>query len=169
MTITLRPYQNEAVAAIKKPLSERFWEKVIKGDSGECWIWTGALNEKGYGILGRGRRGMGTERAHRVSWMIHFGPIPKGLFVCHKCDNPQCTNPEHLFLGTVYENNADMLAKGRNVKGECSYSKLSLDQVREIRSRYKPGKITQLALAKEYGVSRSLIGLIVKGERWKDA
>lgn len=90
---------------------ERFLAKVdIRGD-GECWPWTGAVNDRGYGqcwISGR------MERAHRASYALSVGPIPDGLCVCHHCDVPSCCNPSHLFLGTIADNNADMVAKKRN-------------------------------------------------------
>jgi hypothetical protein len=84
----------------------RFWPKVRK-DRG-CWVWTGATTTTGYGRLSG-------QPAHRLSWEIHHGPIPAGLFVCHRCDNPGCVRPDHLFLGTHEANMADMVAKGRHV------------------------------------------------------
>lgn len=94
------------------PLSNdiaRFWSRVAKSDG--CWLWTGArFGPNGYGAVRFQKR---NSSAHRVSWMIHFGPIPDGLFVCHKCDNPPCCNPAHLFLGTIGDNTRDMIAKGR--------------------------------------------------------
>ena len=91
------------------PLERRFWDKVTMGDG--CWEWTGTRHSWGYGLLG-GRRKVHL-RAHRVSWEIHFGPIPAGLYILHHCDNPRCVRPDHLFLGTHRDNMADMVKKGR--------------------------------------------------------
>ena len=101
-------------------LEERFWPKVNKDGpihptlGTRCWLWTAGTNGHGYGAFhpGPGRRGMG--KAHRISWTIANGPIPDGLGVLHRCDNPPCVNPAHLFLGTDQENHRDMDAKGRH-------------------------------------------------------
>lgn len=96
----------------RRPLTDRFWEKVAKSDG--CWLWTGSRQRNGYGFLFAGtRKEPHPERAHRVSWRIHFGEIPDGLWVLHKCDNPPCVNPEHLFLGTRTDNMRDCARKGR--------------------------------------------------------
>jgi hypothetical protein len=167
-----------------RPLAERFWAMVVRSAPGECWSWSGATHEAGYGVLGRGGRSHGLARAHRVSWEIHHGPVPEGLWVLHKCDNPICTNPEHLFLGTAADNHADMRAKGRMVppprllgdrnprrirppKGELNgAAKLTDESVREIRRLYMPRVVTLADLATRFGVSESVVGAVVRGVRW---
>lgn len=90
---------------IPRSITERFWTKVVKHLKG-CWEWKGATHEFGYGRIDN-------QQAHRVSWRIHFGDIPNGLGVLHQCDNPPCTRPDHLFLGTPLDNSKDAVAKGR--------------------------------------------------------
>lgn len=100
------------MAALKLTLEQRFWAKVKKADG--CWLWTGAGSRKGeHGRIGIGGRSEGIALAHRLSWELHHGPVPDGFCVCHRCDNPPCVNPAHLFLGTKGDNNRDMYAKGR--------------------------------------------------------
>lgn len=91
---------------------DRFWSKVNKSGMDDCWEWTGALS-KGYGIMGDGISFCGERRAHRVSWTLLNGSIPRGMMVLHTCDNPRCVNPWHMKLGTHDENMRDMVSKGR--------------------------------------------------------
>lgn len=97
------------------PLTQRFWRKVERSDG--CWLWTGVRTGRGYGRIQQG--GLEKRKAllvHRLSWELHFGAIPAGLVVCHKCDVPLCVRPDHLFLGTQRDNIADCIAKGRSVR-----------------------------------------------------
>ncbi len=93
----------------------RFWDKVVKSD--ECWEWQGAHDPRGYGFIGAPGGGKNL-LAHRVSWELHNGAIPQGRYVLHRCDNPRCVRPDHLFLGTHADNMADRQAKGRQAQGD---------------------------------------------------
>ncbi len=148
----------------KKPLLERFYEKVNKTNT--CWLWTGARIEgMGYGILRRGTRNEGTILAHRLSWELSYGFIPKKMQVCHKCDNPICINPDHLFLGTQYDNIQDMISKSRdNTNGR---RKLSQHNIDNIRGKYLTGHYSLRSLAEIYGVGHKQIHRIVTFENWK--
>lgn len=151
----------------ERPLAERFWEKVKKSDG--CWGWTHSKNSKGYGRIGIGTwRDRRVGMAHRVSWELHYGPIPKGLCVCHRCDNPACVRPDHLFLGTKAENNIDMTLKGRRRNGTTNgeqhpCAKLSAAQVLEIRSAAG----SQQSIADRHGVSQVLVSQIKRLKIWK--
>jgi len=101
----------------KKSLVDRFWSK-FKRPKGKCWNWLASLDTSGYGLIreSHGSRNCSTtHKAHRLSWMLFNGPIPDGLYVLHKCDNPKCVNPGHLFLGTALDNAQDRDKKGRFV------------------------------------------------------
>lgn len=97
---------------MRRSLADRYWDKVIKAEIG-CWGWKAATNKDGYGLIGAGGSDGHMLLAHRVSWKIHFGEIPEGQCVLHRCDNPPCTNPDDLFLGTRKDNAVDSWAKGR--------------------------------------------------------
>lgn len=154
-------------------ITERFWAKVNK--SGECWEWTASLNT-GYGQFSFNGKNV---LSHRYSYVIHH-PLSIDLWehreicVCHRCDNPKCVNPAHLFLGSLAENNKDCKEKGRFiagglcVKGEKNGQvKLTETQVREIRDWWAAGGITQRKLAVEYGVTPQNICSIISRNAWK--
>lgn len=94
-----------------RPVADRLWEKIEVGSHWECWPRTGAHDSKGYGLL---KVQGAQQRAHRLVWEYTYGPIPDGLWVLHRCDNPPCCNPDHLFLGTNQDNQRDSVNKGRN-------------------------------------------------------
>ena len=98
---------------VARPLHERFWLKIPSRPILPCWRWSSYKDKDGYGKIVRDGGANGDVGAHRVSWEIHFGDIPEGLYVCHKCDNPECCNPTHLFLGTALDNSRDRERKGR--------------------------------------------------------
>lgn len=144
----------------------RFWEKVRKTDG--CWLWTANTNEFGHGKYWDGIR---VENAHRHSWRIHNGPIPDGLSVLHRCDVPDCVNPQHLFLGTQSDNIHDMMKKGRRgytgLRGEKNpHGKLDEAKVYEIRRRGDAGEPIYL-LAKEFRVGWTAVDRIVRRLNWK--
>lgn len=129
-----------------------------------CHVWIGGKTRKGYGSI---RVNNKTHRAHRVSYEEHIGPIPEGQFVLHKCDNPSCVNPEHLFLGTNQDNINDKCLKGRQscLKGSRNgNAKLTEDDIKVIRSI--KGR-SNSSIAREYGVTHVAIGDIVNRKRWQ--
>jgi hypothetical protein len=164
------------------PLVERFWARVQKTDT--CWLWTGGPSASGYGQIAYGRNQPGA--AHRVSWELHHGPIPDGLWVLHRCDVKLCVRPDHLFLGSALDNSRDMVRKGRSATGDRNGARLHPDrrastagehnprarltnaQVRSIRDRARAG-VPQRGLAAAYGVAESTVSRIVNRHGWEAA
>ena len=142
----------------------RFWEKVAQGEKGECWEWLAFCVPTGYGrfsFLGRQRP------AHRVSFAIANGETPAGFEVCHRCDNPGCVNPAHLFIGTHQENITDAKKKGRLPLGlDHPRGKLSPEQVTEIRELYAAGGTSLVKLGKRFDVDSKTIHGIVSGSSY---
>lgn len=149
----------------KKTLEERFWAKVATGEPAACWEWH-ATRRNGYGRIKVDGK---LKSAHRIAYQLYHGDIPPGMKVCHRCDNPSCVNPAHLFLGKQKDNVQDMIEKGRYhpVCGEKQgNAKLTAAQVRRIRAQHSAGSsYTQLGAM--YKIHRSTIGRVVTRKTWK--
>lgn len=118
-----------------KPWPERFWSKVDRRGPDECWPWTAAKN-RGYGVIGAGPRSSGRKFATRVSWELEHGAPPRSdMDILHRCDNPPCVNPAHLFEGTAADNVADMLGKGRESRGRRHGDAVRAGKARERSTR----------------------------------
>lgn len=137
--------------------ARRLWPRTKETARG-CIEWTGPVNRKGYSYLSRGSRGAGRVLGHRLAWELAVGPIPDAQFVLHRCDNPACANPDHLFLGTLAENNADAARKGR------MHEKVSAEAVFTIRKAYSEGATPQ-QMAPIFGVTDHTIRKYVTGEK----
>ena len=151
--------KNDSQLSVK----ERLEKNGIVKENG-CIEWAKHKDVDGYGVISVGNR---PQYVHRVAHEIYIGPIPPGMLVCHKCDNPSCFNPEHLFLGSSKDNLQDMVKKGRKPRGEKVHnSKLTEKQVKEIKARLQEGeKVSQIA--KDYPVHGRAIRLISAGINWK--
>lgn len=154
----------------RKTLRERLLCRIKKLDSG-CWIYTGHVLHDGYGQIGTATYNPNKHlRAHRASWIVHFGEIPEGMCVCHKCDTPLCCNPEHLFLGTPLDNNRDRNKKGRNANVCGNRNPMAIlhqTQVDMIRSLVEYGGSTYEEIGKVFGVKVGTVSAIVRNRRWK--
>ena len=160
--------------AKKRPLEERFWEKVDKPRSLiRCWVFSGFRNEDGYGLLqDTSRRSIG---AHRLAYILTHGAVPKGLVVRHRCDNPACCRPSHLEIGTKADNNRDMAERKRHRiythpemrnQGETNgQAKLRDAEVVAIVAEYRAGGVSQRTLASRYGIAQQTLSKYVRGKR----
>lgn len=165
--------------------AERFWSHVAKSEGDGCWTWTASRDRLGYGRMKVGSHTDGSRKtvsAHRLAWELAEGPIPEGLCVLHRCDNRPCVRPEHLFLGTVADNNHDMIAKGRQARGDRSgartkperlargernsKSKMTEPDVRLARALYRSGLSSMKDLARLYGIWPNAMWRILRGESW---
>lgn len=149
-----------------EPVEVRFYRNVEFDTFGGCWLWAGAMPQKtGYGTMQHNGRSVG---AHRISYLLHKGPIPAGLFVCHKCDVPACVNPDHLFLGTVADNANDMYRKGRGntaIGEDHAKAKITEADVPKILARLLIGHSCAV-IAADYGVTDCAINAIRRGKSW---
>lgn len=137
--------------------ADQFWLRVSKTDT--CWLWTGRVNGSGYGSVSN------AVFAHRFSWELANGPIPKGLCVCHRCDRPSCVNPAHLFLATQGDNIRDCIRKGRH-HSFFGKQKLNAEQVYAIRAAAASGE-RHSTIANRFGVSPANVSMIVTRKSWE--
>jgi hypothetical protein len=144
---------------MRATLANRFWVKTELRANG-CLEWTAGVFRCGYGqIRDKGRN----KYAHRVAWELTVGPVPDGLWVLHSCDNRRCVNPAHLYVGTAAVNSGDMVAKGRQCRGEGHHkNKLTADSVLAIRADTRPRTV----IAEEHGVTAHMISLIRNRRAW---
>jgi hypothetical protein len=149
--------------------SEHFWSKVDRSASTACWLWGDSVDRHGYGqyhVYGR------RWAAHRFSWTISVGKIPDGIRVLHRCDNPPCVRPDHLFLGTPADNSADMVQKQRARQGvptpgeQHPNAKLTTAQVKAIRARRAAGEGPK-SIAKDFGIRPASVGNIAARRAWR--
>lgn len=169
-----------------KTIEKRFWEKVDKRSTNECWEWK-AHTVRGYGVFALTH--FKSVRANRFSYELEYGKIPNGMLVCHTCDNPKCVNPKHLFLGTHQDNMTDKVNKGRQAKGDKHGAKLHPERFQFLHAKGAPQgskntrthltennvieikkllktNISMAAIGKKFGVTRFVIWKIKVGLAW---
>ncbi|CAB4219422.1 HNH nuclease [uncultured Caudovirales phage] len=145
-----------------EPATDRFWRLSGMGKANLCWLWRGSKLTTGYGCLKDSNKK--TIRAHRFSWFLVNGAVPRGMDICHSCDVRLCVNPSHLFVGTRKDNMEDCSRKNRNTSGSKSnFAKISEKDVIEIIKSSQP----QVLLAAKYGVSQSNVSRIKSGNTWR--
>lgn len=148
--------------ADKSVIEKEFSSRVNKSSS--CWIWNGSVDAYGYGQFNLDGK---QYKSHRLSYQLYNGEIGEGLCVLHRCDNPPCVNPKHLFLGTVQDNIRDKVSKGRHPRGNNhGNSKLNENQVRMIRRLYSDGTMNQYQLSGMFGVNQSVISRVIRRSLW---
>jgi hypothetical protein len=165
---------NDTLRFRDERLDRRFWPKVDR--AAECWVWTAYVSKAGYGVINDGT----PKYAHRLVYELLHGPIPDGMFVCHRCDNRRCVNPSRLFIGTAANKSRDMVSKGRSTKGRDQppgsrktgeshgRARLTAVQVAEIRRLYQTGSFSQQQLGRMFGVSGAHVCGIVHGKFWRE-
>lgn len=150
-------------------VEQRFWSKVSRKDPEECWIWSASKQPSGYGQFGCERSLIGIEQpgytmtgAHKVAWILTNGAIPGGLYVLHKCDNPPCCNPNHLFLGTQIDNMQDCLKKGRHGHGTTGAKKHSPEMIRAAVDDYATSHDPVTKIAIRHGIAESHLRRLIE-------
>lgn len=144
-----------------KTLEERIAEKISVNSKTQCHEWLGSTTKKGYGMIWVDN---GMKLVHRVRYEMTYGPIDQGNVIRHKCDNPKCSNPEHLIIGTHAENMKDMVVRNRQATGiKNGRAKITPEIVKQIINSNK----SQTEIAKEFGISQSQVGRIKRGVHWK--
>lgn len=146
-------------------LAERFWMKVAPNPKTGCWHWVGGASTGPHGVRRYGTMTVArkTVSVHRFSWEMQNGKIPDGMHVLHRCDNPICVNPAHLFLGTPLDNAKDRDGKRR---GRVPRLRLTPERVTELRELYATGEWPQVALATRFAISQANVSKIVRGKSW---
>lgn len=150
----------EALTRKRGTTLQRFWAKVAKRGDDECWPWLAAVRrtDEGYGAFWLDRR---HQPASKVAWILTFGAVPNGLVVCHRCDNPRCCNPHHLFVGTPLQNNDDKVAKRRHVFGErvgtALLTEIAVKQIKQLRPKGRAPSGYRADIARQFGVTRGTI------------
>jgi len=148
---------------MRKFTEERFWSRVHKTDT--CWLWMGTITTGGYGRIQVNCKLICT---HRLSWEMRYGKIPKGMFALHKCDVPNCVNPNHLYIGTTQDNMNDKVNRGRSPRGEShGNNRLKESQIRSIRKINSFDIFTQAEIGKIFSVARETTRDIINKKIWK--